>query len=453
MHKIPKYILITIPILFMFAFGLSALIPSIFIAWLVYQSFFSDHILYNPKKNYQYNLQSSRKKTIVIQDNTILLEASSKQSTYIIEANVTSSFSGNFLDPYITITSQGNEVKQYFERSVSGKRYLNISSLCNDHGGSLTLNLKISHCTISSSCILHTFDNSRISIDKLMVIAPHADDAEIAAYGLYSRTNSHIITLTAGEIEPETFKHFSNDLEKASKLKGLVRAWDSLAVPLWGNQPYTNSIQLGYFCKQLAKMHDSPDLPVQSLTSPINDTRTFRIFNTKTLTSDQDGKSTWKNLVQDLADLIEQIKPTSIVTPHDQIDAHSDHIFATRALKEALSKTKHQPDHLLLYANHLTTTDMHPYGPAHSNASLPPSFEMTKVNSLFSVPLDKKVQTDKAISLEMMHDLRRPIKFKKKIRAIIQSLIINRKITSYGADPYFRKAVRSNELFFVEPIK
>ena len=453
MHKTSTYILAIIPILSMFAFSLSVFFPSMLLVWLAHQAFFSDHIFYSPKKNYQYDFQSSSKKTIVINNNMILLETFSMQSTYIIEVDISSSFFGVFLDPYITITSQGKEVKQYFERRISGKRYLNISSLCNGHGEALILNLKMSHCSISSSCILHTFDNSRISIDKLMVIAPHADDAEIAAYGLYSRTNSHIITLTAGEIEPETFKHFSNDLEKASKLKGLVRAWDSMAVPVWGNQPYSNSIQLGYFCKQLAKMHESPDQTVQSLTSLINDTRTFRVFNTITLTSDQDGKSTWKNLVQDLAELIEQIKPTSIVTPHDQIDAHSDHIFATRALKEALSKTKHQPDNLLLYANHLTTTDMHPYGPAHSNASLPPSFEMTKVNSLFSVPLDKKAQIDKAISLEMMHDLRRPIKLKKKIRTIIQSLIINRKVTSYGTDPYFRKAVRSNELFFVEPIK
>jgi LmbE family N-acetylglucosaminyl deacetylase len=40
-----------------------------------------------------------------------------------------------------------------------------------------------------------------------MVIAPHADDAELAAYGLYSQADeTWVVTLTAGEIEAEHYQ-------------------------------------------------------------------------------------------------------------------------------------------------------------------------------------------------------------------------------------------------------
>ncbi len=40
-----------------------------------------------------------------------------------------------------------------------------------------------------------------------MMLAPHADDAELAAFGLYSRAdNVSIVTLTQGEIEAEHYQ-------------------------------------------------------------------------------------------------------------------------------------------------------------------------------------------------------------------------------------------------------
>ena len=153
-----------------------------------------------------------------------------------------------------------------------------------------------------------------------MVVAPHADDAEIAAFGLYRNKNSHIVTVTAGEVEPDTFKHFSSNSKIASRLKGLVRSWDSLTVPVWGNQPFSNSIQLGYFCKQLPAMEKSPLLPVLSQTSEVTDTRVFRQFNAFKLSSDKNGLPTWDNLVQDFVELINRIKPTTIITPHERLD-------------------------------------------------------------------------------------------------------------------------------------
>lgn len=69
-----------------------------------------------------------------------------------------------------------------------------------------------------------------------MILAPHADDAELAAFGLYSAhsANTSIVTLTQGEIEADHYHRLGLTKEEAARLKGRLRAWDSLAIPLWG---------------------------------------------------------------------------------------------------------------------------------------------------------------------------------------------------------------------------
>ena len=84
---------------------------------------------------------------------------------------------------------------------------------------------------------------------RVMVIAPHADDAELAAYGLYSQADeTWIVTLTAGEIEAEHYQQMGLSSVEASRLKGRLRAWDSIAVPRWAGVPAAHCVQLGYFC-------------------------------------------------------------------------------------------------------------------------------------------------------------------------------------------------------------
>ncbi|MCW7555003.1 PIG-L family deacetylase [Endozoicomonas gorgoniicola] len=451
MQRKSIYISASIILIMTLAFGLKAIIPALVIIWLLHQIIFSDHIWYNTNEDYTYEFSDVNAKSITIEKGTFSFESSNQPTTYLIEVFSKSTLTGKFLDPYVKISCKDKQIQHYFERSVNGKRFLNITSLVESFG-SYEITIEQNYCSISNSAVLYTFNNSNINLDCIMVIAPHADDAEIAAFGLYSNTNSHIVTVTAGEVEPYTFKHFSSNSKIASRLKGLVRSWDSLTVPVWGNQPFSNSIQLGYFCKQLPAMEKSPLIPVLSQTSEVTDTRVFRQFNAFKLSSDNSGHPTWVNLVQDFVELINQIKPTTIITPHEQLDSHPDHKAATSALREALSKSNHHPDHLLLYTNHLSTTDMHPFGPAHTSVSLPPSLEVTKIESVFSFPLNEEDQLAKAVSLEMMHDLRRPQKLKQKIRSVLQSIFIDRKTSNYGHDPFFRKSVRSNELFFIESI-
>ncbi|MRI31603.1 PIG-L family deacetylase [Endozoicomonas sp. OPT23] len=422
--------------------------------WLISNLFFSDHIWYKRNSDTNFRLEGHTPQSLTFKGNQIRVNGEHENCSTLIKAKVASSFTGYFFDPHLIIQSEHRVLNVYFERGLNGYKYIDISPLLQDSSGETDFSLQLSaaHCRVNEKLDLYTFDNNEVNTSNLLVIAPHADDAEIAAFGLYQSTESHIVTLTAGEIEPETFKHFSSDPVKASRLKGLVRIWDSLSVPLWGKQLFTNSINLGYFCMQLSPMQQNKNKSFPSHTADLDDTRFFRKFNTRQLASDSDGKPTWNNLVSDLQELIDDIKPTAIVTPHTVIDSHPDHKAATYAVEEALTLTTHRPGHLLCYANHLETTDMFPFGPAHSLTSLPPIKEELTVGSVYSFTLSEEVQLNKAVALEMMHDLRRPVKAKKWLRAKLQSWFIGRKTPSYGHDPYFRKAVRANEIFIVKSL-
>jgi hypothetical protein len=73
---------------------------------------------------------------------------------------------------------------------------------------------------------------------RVMVMAPHADDAELAAFGLYSRAEEvSIVTLTQGEIEADTYQRLGLSPAQAARLKGRLRSWDSQAIPLGAGCP------------------------------------------------------------------------------------------------------------------------------------------------------------------------------------------------------------------------
>ena len=204
---------------------------------------------------------------------------------------------------------------------------------------------------------------------------------------------------------------------------------------------------------RLQAMHDSPDEVIGSKTAGVQDTRVFREFNTLALQSDQHGKSTWNTLVADLVECIEFIKPDVIVTPHMALDPHSDHYYSTLALKQALQQSANKPSDIYFYANHLETSDMFPFGPVHTLVSLPPNTSrLVELGGVVSITLTMEQQENKAASLAMMHDLQTPLRWKKKLRFKLQSWFIGRALSPYGDDEFFRKAIRSNEVFYRQAV-
>jgi LmbE family N-acetylglucosaminyl deacetylase len=285
---------------------------------------------------------------------------------------------------------------------------------------------------------------------RVLVIAPHADDAELAAFGLYRHAReSWLLTLTVGEVDAGHYRHRGCSAAEAAFLKGRLRAWDSVVVPRWGGVPAKNCLQLGYYCLQLPAMQAAPGQPFGSREADHCDTRTFRAHNQISLPGDSDGLPTWTNLKADFLHMLNLVKPEIIVLPHPELDPHPDHVCAYELVTEALAGADSQPEALLCYANHLHDNDLWPMGEVHSGVALPPQFSGAAIGRPYCLVIAESDQRDKAMALGMMHDLQMPLPLKKRLRRGLQSVLTGRRWPAYGENEFFRKAVRRHELFWV----
>jgi len=361
---------------------------------------------------------------------------------------IRSGWLGRFIDPFIELSGGEHLDRQTFERGVDGLRYLNLSGQAQALADG-QLQLRGRFCRMLGDPVLSVFRQPDVRRQRVMVIAPHADDAELAAFGLYSQAaESWIVTLTAGEIEAEHYQQMGLGKAEAARLKGRLRAWDSIAVPRWAGVAQEHCVQLGYFCLQLVAMKAEPDRAVASREAELIDIRPFRQLNPFPLPADADGQPTWNNLLADLRMLLLKARPEVIVLPHPMLDPHPDHICAQEAVLEALQGLEWQPTTLLGYANHLHDNDRWPMGDSGTGIALPPSFDPTYTLQPYCLPLSDQQQCDKAMSLGMMHDLQPRMPFKRRLRRLIQRLLAARAISPWGENEFFRKAVRRHELFW-----
>ncbi|TDF85239.1 PIG-L deacetylase family protein [Pseudomonas sp. H9] len=416
--------------------------------WVAHEAWFADHLFYSPGEDYLYQFPPECVAQPVKLINGIVQVQSPLQlqgdETLVLELRLKSHWLGRFLDPSVVLADAD---RQTFERGVAGLRYLNLSGLAEALAAG-QLRLRGRHCRLPVEGRLWVVPGSDLRDKRVMVIAPHADDAELAAYGLYSQAKeAWVVTLTAGEIEAEHYQHMGMSKSESARLKGRLRAWDSIAVPRWAGVPESHCVQLGYFCLQLPAMQMAPDQPVASREADLADTRLFRQFNPMTLPGD-DGVPTWANLLADLRALLLQARPQVLVMPHPSLDPHPDHICAQAAVLEALQGLEWQPETVLGYANHLHDNDRWPMGDSGAGVALPPQLESAQVWAPYSLVLDLATQRDKAMALGMMHDLQPPAPFKRRVRRLLQRWLAGRKPSPYGENEFFRKAVRRHELFW-----
>jgi len=421
-------------------------------AWVGHEAWFADYLFYSPKDDYQYRFPADSEQLKVrwqgeylrLRDPLTLVG----DETLILGVPIKSSWLGRFLDPAIDVLGTNVTDRQTFERGVNGLRYLNLTGC----GAALvdgSLRLRGQYCRLPGRPRLWLFRHADARRQRVMVIAPHADDAELAAFGLYSQADeAWIVTLTAGEIEAEHYRQMGMTGAEAAQIKGRLRAWDSIAVPRWAGVPKERCVQLGYFCLQLPAMQAAPDQPISSLEADLSDTRLFRQFNSFPLPGDSDGASTWNNLLADLRALLLKARPDVIVMPHSSLDPHPDHICAQAAVLEALQGLAWQPSILLGYANHLHDNDRWPMGSAGTGVSLPPLFAVAQTLEPYCLSLSIEQQRDKAMALGMMHDLQPRAPFKRRLRRLIQRFLAGRVPSPYGENEFFRKAVRRHELFW-----
>lgn len=420
------------------------------VGWVAHEAWFADHLFYAPGDDYSYAFAGDVPVlTGRIEAGRLVLDGDvGAADTLILQVQLHAGLLGRWLDPYVVIGAD----RQDFERGVQGRRYLNLSG---QHVQLASGNLSVRgrFCRIEPAVTLYALSNPDYAEQRLMVIAPHADDAELAAFGLYSRArNASIVTLTQGEIEAEAYQTLGLDPAGAALLKGRLRAWDSLAIPLWGGVPQSQCLQLGYYCLQLPSMQAQPESAFGSRESGACDIRSVRAANVIRLPGDADGLPSWRNLVADLAAALERFQPEVVVTPHPQLDPHSDHVASTQALLNAIELSAWKPKTLLLYANHLHDNDRWPMGPAGFGIALPPAIEALPDDGLWSPTLDAAQRLDKAMALAMQHDLQGALPLKRRIRRLIQFVLAGRRWPATGEDEFFRKAVRRHELFWVRTL-
>ncbi|MNZ16120.1 GlcNAc-PI de-N-acetylase [compost metagenome] len=418
--------------------------------WAAHEAWFADHLFYAPGEDYAYDFGEQTRQAPASLNGGLLKADCALQGneTLVLELRVKSSWLGRFLDPQVELVAGEQADRQTFERGVDGVRFLNLTGLAAPlQAGALCLRGR--HCRLSGQPRLWITPAVELQRRRVMVIAPHADDAELAAYGLYSQADeTWVVTLTAGEIEAEHYQQMGLAKAEAARLKGRLRAWDSIAVPRWAGVAESRCVQLGYFCLQLPAMQAAPDQPAASREADLADIRVFRRFNPFPLPADGDGAPTWRNLLADLRALLEMARPEVLVMPHPQLDPHPDHICAQAAVLEALQGLAWQPQTLLCYANHLHDNDRWPMGDSGDGVALPPQLSTAQAWAPCSLVLDLATQRDKAMALGMMHDLQPPAPFKRRLRRLLQRWLAGRRPSPYGENEFFRKAVRRHELFW-----
>ncbi|AZF14042.1 PIG-L family deacetylase [Pseudomonas sp. R3-18-08] len=454
-HRRNKRIALLIGLLVLIATGVLVawwLLPILAVLlWAAHEAWFADHLFYSPKDPYEYAFPAgSEQPGLRLEAGRLLLDAPlAADETLIVGVELKSSWLGRFLDPALDVLGLETPDRQVFERGVAGRRYLNLTGATEAlAAGNIVLRGRF--CRIEGQPTLWRFRQPDYRQQRVMVIAPHADDAELAAFSLYSQaTQSWIVTLTAGEIEAEHYQHMGLPKAEAARLKGRLRAWDSVAVPRWAGVPEAQCVQLGYFCMQLQAMQAAPGQPQASREADLADTRLFRQFNSFALPGDVDGAPTWHNLIADLRALLLKAQPQVIVLPTPLLDPHADHICAHAAVLEALQGLAWQPDTLLGYANHLHDNDRWPMGDSGAGVALPPHVDAAVALVPCSFTLTLRQQQDKAMALGMMHDLQPRTPFKRRVRKWLQQVLAGRSPSPYGENEFFRKAVRRHELLWV----
>ncbi|MCP4323534.1 MAG: hypothetical protein GY951_11900 [Psychromonas sp.] len=342
--------------------------------------------------------------------------------------------------------------QQYFESGQKGIRYLNLTGITNTD--KIVLNCQ--HCKITSQGQLLGFKNPDLSRGPILILAPHADDAELAAYGLYSdhAPKTWIATINSGantqKLNRQYIPNLDNNMEEAVRRKGYVRSWNSMTTPLLAKVPVNQLFCLGYFDISSSLLRSEPEKnishPLISALTP-ND---FRQWNQVKLSNDTSNINSGAALIKDIVELIEHIKPETILVTHPEIDPHDEHIVAACALHSALQTSSFIPNNILFYVNHLRDIKLFPYGPEHARSALPPWFKSDSLlsdSSCYSHSLSLSKQKEKVLAFDTMHDLRSKDRFEKKIKRWVNQKIKKNGYQYYGNHSYFQTHIKADEVF------
>ena len=349
--------------------------------------------------------------------------------------------------PWIEVAVGSARIEQHFEPSALGLRWLNLTGLRDQLNDGAVVTIRTHAITLEAgAATLRVFANKLDLKGTILILAPHPDDAEIAAFGLYAGRNATIVTVTSGNAGDFNYRAQVSDPAEHYLLKGYLRAVDSVTVPWQGEIPPDRCFNLGYFDARLQTMRQTPDQPVSEMYGPNQDVLPYRRANIGRLLPVASRTSTWNHLVEDLVEVFRKVKPSIVVMPHPALDYHADHQYTTVAAAEALEKWNGQAT-FLLYTNH-ASANLYPFGPAGTVQSLPPwSASDIAVERIYAHPVDRVMQRRKLFALESMHDLR--LSPDEQDTCDLPGLQRRPDYPRIPEVDYLRRGPRSEELFFV----
>lgn len=410
---------------------------------------------YNPKLDYRYEFNPAFAEMTELSLKNDHLDLSSLPfgfNTAFVEIDIHSTLKGFACEPEVKMIAGTDTIFQNFECRAKGIRYLNISSLVQK--GAKEIRLEFSGCKPGKQSVkLIAYRNAEPATSRILILAPHPDDAEIAAYGLYASNNQNtfIATVTAGDAGSMNYDELYSDSTRQYIKKGKIRSWNSTTIPQLGGITPENCINLGYFDASLKEMYANQSVRGKSRYVDTDDIFLFRSKNSAHLPDSLKPEATWCSLVNDVKYLLLKVQPTIVLSTYPTIDWHNDHKFTTVALLQAMNELHYDSCQLWLYTNHFNDIDMYPDGKIGSAISLPPNFESESFyfEKISSFPLSKMLQSDKIIALDAMNDLRPDTQYRNTKASWLQTKKNFWDKLYLKESDYFRRSARSNEMFFV----
>jgi LmbE family N-acetylglucosaminyl deacetylase len=323
--------------------------------------------------------------------------------TVFVYMAVRSSTLGHLLDPFVEMQLGAHMQRQYFERGCRGMRYLNLTHLLSEAEDEVPRRIELRAQLLGwgSEASLLLFEAPTADTSNLLVLAPHPDDAEAAAFGMYSEKDACLVTVTAGERATGTIPVWVGERSR-SHWAAKLRVADSLTP-----DSTRQRVSLVFPDAALESMHREPGRPRRLDCEATLPRAKLRSKNTMAQVQTAVPDCRWSDLIADLKLVLQLRQPRTIICPHPLLDGHSDHVFTAVALEEALRGLQGEPPLLLLYVVHNRAAPIYPLGPASSVVSLPPGNNAEwMANSIYSHPLSAQIRQAKYFALEAMHAAR-----------------------------------------------
>ncbi len=360
----------------------------------------------------------------------------------LLRLTLRSRLSGHLFDPYVEMRMGKFATRQYFERGATGDRYLNLTPLFQDGEDCASISriaLRARGLRWNLSGTLEAFPAPRFDGARILVLAPHPDDAELAGFGVYRERNAWVATITAGE------------KSGASMAAQLRRVEESVAVPRLASVPCERAITLAFPDGALASMHRNPAAAFRLACEDRLPRARLRALNVLPRFQEAAADCRWEDLVAELRALLAHSRPDIVVAPHPLLDSHPDHVFTAVALEAAMRQSELHPE-LFLYAVHIAGAPMHPPGDFASVVSLPPLRHAEWIaEQIHSHTLDSAARDAKRRSLLAMSAVRESAGLGPEIRGRQSALRRWRnRLAGVGANPasLLRRADRPNEIYY-----